>query len=485
MAYVQEQNDPNAPQATAMGAPGPMNQPSTAGGGTAGPQGTTAVPNTTQAPPVQDLKAYLAANAPQAVQMGQNIAGNLNQTAGTVTGDINSAQQNVNQQVQSSVVPQNQNLLNEAAANPAQFVQNPKNLADFFAQENANYTGPTAFESTPQNQALTNEVQSAVQTAPDITQQGGVFQLARGQEQNPTTGMSNLDALLLQENPQAMAPIQAAIPGVQNLGNYLSGAQTATDKAIQDAIAADQATKAGVQTQFLTGPNAVVPTFQNELQTELQNAKGPATKAAQKAQADILNGTPTAADLALIKTMPGQFNELSGSMKDLFKDYGTNFDLTNYATMNSPDTVFANPNATATPEEYAKEAALTQLLEGGFNPVLNQSLAGNAGKQNNSLLNFNTTGAQGDIKNLLNANDKDLFNSALTNPKFLKDYGPATIEDILNNNNNAMYTARSVLSPEQQKAFDDALFRYGITPNQPPAPPGTPVGFNSPAPGIY
>ena len=75
MAFVQTtETDPNAPQAPGAS---PMNQPPQTATGAGGSSsvapgaGAASVPNSTQAPQVQDLKAYLTANAPQAVGMGQ------------------------------------------------------------------------------------------------------------------------------------------------------------------------------------------------------------------------------------------------------------------------------------------------------------------------------------------------------------------------------------------------------------------------------
>ena len=138
MAFVQDQTDPNAPQQQGQpgGAPGSMSQPvstsSTGGAGSStpagSPQGAGSVQTSTQAPPVQDLHAYLAANADQAVGMGQNIAGNLNATAGKVTGDINAAQTDVNNQVSAQNITPNAGLVDQAAQDPAAFVQNQQTL---------------------------------------------------------------------------------------------------------------------------------------------------------------------------------------------------------------------------------------------------------------------------------------------------------------------------------------------------------------------
>lgn len=498
MAYIIPPNDPNAPAtAGAMGAPGALNQPpTTSAGGTAtsasapgSPQGAASQPNATQAPPVQDLKAYLAANAPQSVQMGQNIANDLNQTAGKVTGDINAAQQDVASQVAAQNTAPNQALIEQAATNPADFVTNDQNVKDFLAQENANYGGPANFESTAAAQPLQTEVANAQQKAPDITKPQGVEQLARSQEVNPTTGMSNLDALLLQESPGALEPINAALPGVRGLSDYLSGAAGTTNDAIRAAIAQDQADKAAVQNTFLTGSNAVVPTFQNQLKNELSTTKGTATDAATRAKSDLIAGKPTADDLKILGIEPGQMNEIESVLKSLQGDYGKNFDLSNYATMLGPDNVFANVNATATPKEYAKEAALSKLLEGGFNPSLDQSFAGNSGKQNNSLLNFDSTGAQGDANNALKQND---IAELTKNLSFTDNFGRQknyTLEQLLNDTNVRNDAIGHIRDPKDRQRFEDAMSRYVLEytggPQGPQAPTGAPIGFQSPAPGIY
>ena len=274
MAFVPDTNDPNAQNQPGQQAP--MNQaPQTATSGAitstnvpAGTsQGAASVPGSTQAPPVQDLQAYLTANAPQAVGMGNTIAGGLNQEYQTAVGNVNSAQTAQDQAIQSGSVAPNTDLVSSAAANPTQFVQNPQNVQDFLAQENAQYTGPSADTVT----AAINAVN--LPTAPDVSQEAGVHELVRGMETNPTTGMENLDSLLLQENPDAMAPIQAATPQFANLPGLQTSAATTESNAIDKAISDAQAAQAGVKTAF-TDPGGVVPTFQAGVNQELTSDVG-------------------------------------------------------------------------------------------------------------------------------------------------------------------------------------------------------------------
>ena len=401
MAYVQESNDPNAQPAGAT--PGaPMNQlPVTSSGAGAGatstntsaggsPQGAAAVPNSTQAPPVQNLQAYLTANQPQAVQMGQNIASGLTNQAGQVTGDINADQSAVDAQVQAQNVAPNQALIDQAAANPSQFVQDPNNVAAFQAQENANYGGPATFESTPDYQTLTNEVTNAQNNAPDINTSAGVQQLVTGQETNPTLGMENLDQLLLQGTPEAMAPIAAAEAPIAQLGTQLTGATTAEDAAIQAAIANDQAAPQLVNSAFLTGPDAVVPAWEQALQNEQAQADAAYNSANQNfsgitsdINANNLSGL-TPDQLAELNLPSADVAPIQNELSALTADYGAgaspNFS-TYYTPGQLPATAPTEANS-ATAQDYSTEAALQQLLGNslGVTPIT-QATANQAGTE--------------------------------------------------------------------------------------------------------
>ena len=235
MAFVQDtQNDPNQQQPATSGATNQLPQTSsgTGGGATsvntsgAGAQGVSSVPNASKAPPVQNLSDYLTANAPQAAGMGQAIAQNLSNQGQQVTGDINSNQQTFDKSVQASNVAPNTDLVSRAAQSPTDFVQNPNDVQAFQAQRDANYTGPTSFESADFYEPLTQEVQTFQNNAPNVENQSGILQLVSGQEQNPTLGMENLDALLLGGTPEALNPIRHAESQYSNLGDILKGAGT-------------------------------------------------------------------------------------------------------------------------------------------------------------------------------------------------------------------------------------------------------------------
>lgn len=350
---------------------------SSGAGGTSAPvggsgQGSSAVVGTPGVqPPVQNLGDYLAANAPQAAGLGQNIANNLTGQYNQVTGDINTDQAAFDQQVQANNVGSNYDpTIQSAATDPTHFVADQTAVSQFQNYLNANYAGPSAFETSSYYQPLAQEVLTAQQAAPDLTQQGAYEQLASTLEQNPTLGMTNLDAALLR-TPGASSPITTAEAPFANLPGSLSTASQTEDSNIGTAAANDAGAKSDVQNTFFTGPNAVVPAWQNSLSGELTGAQG---------QVDNYN--------------TGLSNFLSGA-NSLNQDLSTynalhyaqpNFDFSQ-PQLSDPITPYLGTNpvgaaslgSVASTSDYAKDAALSQLLGGSYKPSLDPSQVGQAG----------------------------------------------------------------------------------------------------------
>ena len=393
MAYIADQNDPNAQQQPGGTQGAPMNQPpmTATGGGantstTAGsPQGAASVTNTTQAPPTQDLGAYLKANAPQAVQMGQNIGQNLTDQAGNITGDVNNAINTVQGQVQANDIVPNRELVTNAANDPVSFVQNDQNLTDFLAQENAAYNGPAAFEQTPEYSKANAQVTNAVNAAPDISKASGIDTLVRGQETNPTLGMQNLDSLLLQGNADARAPIQGGIQKVQDLSKLLPGASSGIASSIKKAADDAAASKAGVNSAFLTGDNAVVPAWETGLTNAENTAASNYSTAGTNNNAiiSILNGNDltklTPDQLSTLGLTSDQAKELQAAFNAYQGAYGSPSAMSNYLIPGTIPSSAPTLAQTATPADYAKEAALEQLLGSGYQPFLDKSNASQSG----------------------------------------------------------------------------------------------------------
>lgn len=377
MAYVADTStiDPNAPPLGAPAGNAPQNlppapmtssgAPGTSGAVSAGSgQGVSATPTSGAQPPVQNLQDYLTANAPQAVAMGSKIGQNLTTRAGEITGDIGADLAATDAQVQASNVAPNADLVTRAAADPSSFVQNPNDLAAFLAQENANYAGPSSIEGTPEWQSLSNEVSNAVAGAPDVSQPGAFLQLAAGQENNPTTGMTNLDAALLSETPGAAQPIMDASKPYKALSGQMTDAASAEDAAIAAAQNNAKTASGLIAPAFTTGPNAIVPAWEKALSDQLTKAQQGQTTyntTVGKTTSDINALTPQVAQISAILKALG--------MPDISMSNAGLDPITGSPTMGT----------VATQADYAKEAALEKLLGSGFSPELIGANAGEAG----------------------------------------------------------------------------------------------------------
>lgn len=494
MAYVpqqipDEEKNQFAPNAPTTSNPEPPQSGGSVGGGDSGggPSGGK-VPNvgssTQFGSNAAKLSDYLKVNQPQIENWGNKIAGNLTQNYNQTMNDVNQGIGSFNQQVKQGIPQGDSNFVSQAASNPTDFVKNPENISKFQEIYQGNYKGPQNIDSTEPYQSLNNEVNTAVQNAGLVKNPSGLgaylnTQMGGGYQETP--GMQSLDTALLRGNPGAQKAISNAAKPYQNLQGYLSGQTQQANTNATNARNTVTQNAAQYQKQF-TGQGGVIPTFQNDLTTRLGAASNSAGAAANQAKADLLAGKVTPEDMKILGIQPGQLNELSSAMSGLQSDYGQNFDLGNYATMQDPSAVFSSPNSIATADDYAKAAALSQLTGSDFGSYLDQSLAGNAGKQNNSLLSFNASGAKGDVSNLLKSNDTDTLNKALA--PWNSAGTPKTLANLSDPGIVASIRAQLKGTPEAKK-FEDALFRYQTqwqpTPGAPT--PGTPPVIVKPGTG--
>lgn len=390
----QPQNDPGqlpAPQ-TSFGVGGDSSKAS--GGGAGG--GVT--PTRGGSPPVQDLGAYLRANAPQAAQMGHTIAGNIGKAAQDVQTNLASAGQQFGEQVKASGAPENSSqIIQQAAQNPIEFAKDPNNVTAFQNVKNAKYTGPQNFESTPFYSDLNKQIQNAVSSAPDVSNPANIMQLVRGQERNPTLGESHLDSMLLQQSPEGIKAIQDARAPYANLGDSLRNLASSGNTQITDATRAAQEAAGLVPSAFQSGENAVVPAWQKALQGKLTSAQG--NVSAYNEGLNKLLGIENAATpkVAALQAAINAWNE------GRVPGFGPSPEI---AGINLMD--FGNPNSVGAPsldavasqDDVAMQNALEQLLGDGFSDYFDESQAGQ----------FTSPGSVPSLQSLLNPKLEDLDN---------------------------------------------------------------------------
>ena len=389
---INEQNQ-QAPQGQTTNAPTSQgNVPAQTGGSAGAGTGGGAAKGSITGTPTQfgssasKLGDYLSANAPQIQNQANTVAQGLNTQYGQVGTDITNAANQFNQQVQGGYAAPNQDVVQQALANPTQFAATPSNVSAFQGQLNDTYTGPQNFESTTPYSNIQNEVSTAVQNAGLLNNQAGLQSyFSQNAGPNATQASNTLDALLLSGNPQSQQTIQTAANQFKNLTPQFQQAVTTADQAVPAAQQAAVQAQQYAQGQF----NPFVQNFGTQLQTGL-------TAAQQQEQTYNQNLNNY---LAQIQPVQQQANIFSGATGVGFGD--VNNPYANLSQITQPVTMAQF----ATPQQYAEAAALQQLGGQGIQVPLNQADIAQAGTAPNipTLSNLGTSGlAQEYVNSLLN-----------------------------------------------------------------------------------
>lgn len=348
--------DPNQEQQP-TGAVAPAGGGATAGA-KASPSPSTAAPGN-PGTPATNVGAYLAANAPATQNFANNITGQLNGQYQGTENAINTAASNFNGQVNAGYTPQNNQVVQQAASNPTQFVKTPGNVQEFLAQANDQYTGPSQFETNPAYTSAQGAVTAATNNASPYQSFSGTEAQLAGLG-DTTTGEQALDATLLAQTPGANQEIQNAASQISTLPTYLSnvaGVQDADVIAAQNnAAAASQAANAAIgQTAATENTN-----IGNEL-TAAQQAEAAYN---QSVNSELNTATPI---YEAINNAKEYLNNVPNyNLSDWEKG------LTNPLTEVMNQTIDTqNPTAAnvATPKDYAEEQALAELMGGTYNPA--------------------------------------------------------------------------------------------------------------------
>ncbi len=343
------------------GQPAPQSGGSTGAGSPGGPKSASTGTPSQFGSSASKLGDYLSANAPQITQQAGQVTAGLNNQYDTLNQGITNAANQFGQQVSQGYAAPNQDVVNQAVANPTQFAQDPNNVKAFQAQYNNQYTGPQNFESTTPYGQIQGQVQNAVQQGGLLQTQAGLQSYLGGQQKNPTQASSTLDALLLRGNPEAQQQIQQAGTKLGTLGTNLQTATQAQDQGVQAAQQAAQNAQQYAQGQF----NPYVQNFGNAVNQNFQNA----TTGQQQYNQGI---EQTREQLNPWNTLLNAYDVSSG------------FNLDNpFAQYNNLQPVVQAPTAesVATPEQFAVQQALSQLGGQNYN-FLNPEMANQAGTFN-------------------------------------------------------------------------------------------------------
>ncbi len=382
MAFVPQEEDKQNQQGQGQTPAMPVPTSSAPGAGPGMGPATSATgataSNQASPQPFTNLQAYLTANAPQISQMGTNIANQIGQNYGQVQNDIQSGATGFQNAVKSGYAAPNEELIGQAASNPADFVKNPTNVSDFQKQMNNQYTGPSNFEGSDYYANMNREVQDAASKANLVNTPEGINQYLMGLEQNPTKGDTTLDQVLLNTDPNVSKQIKAAAQPSLGLPDYLSGLVPQQNQAVQDAVAQSQASSQ----QARDALNNTTQGFESGLQNRLQSTQAGYERYNQQL-ADLQNalGRSPTSDLvnqstwASLGVDPRLTNALASSATFNTNDQPEAFGMPLASTyLNNPQ--YISPpglNDIASQSDLAEAQALAQLSGGNYNPSITGS----------------------------------------------------------------------------------------------------------------
>jgi len=351
-----------------------------------GPQSTTQAPGSAPSSPWNNINSYLSNNAPQAAQMGQNVAANIQNQYSNIGNEIAQTNQNFQSAVGAASTPENASLINEVSTNPIAAASNPANVTAFQGQLNDTYTGPTDITqyTSPTNTTgtsdwanINNAINANAQTYATAASPASTQQLAQTLEGSSITpGITNLDTILLNQNPDSISAITNAAGQWNNLNSLLSQAQTSSNPIAQNAIAsataAQQDANAALQGQETSATNA--------LEQELSNAaSGVASYDNSVNNFDQeFNNNPTAiseGNLLQNGVSPYLVDALGAIAQFNQADAPEAYQLPNAETfVQNPETSLPTPPTSvgqvATSNDVALENALAALSGGSYTPLV-------------------------------------------------------------------------------------------------------------------
>lgn len=405
MAFYEEEKDkeldPNAPQETTTGPQSGIisgqGVPTGKGGGAVSATGgaTPGSPSGTFA----GIQDYIKANEAQSGKLAGQVGGYIEEQGKAAQDSLAKAQADYEAKVKENTVGLNKDLIDQAAS-AAETVAADKAKAEEFARmRDAEYKGPANLEETEFFNPVAEQISKARESAKFSQDEAGQRQLLeqmRGDSgRKISRGAISFDTALLQADPQAKSRLEEARKSVDPLEEQL---KQASAKSVQDAIAAKQATEAtreAIQSRF-GGENSVQKGLERSL---LERAASAQNQSKQQAEATINalknNAQLDDQQLKLLGVSKEDWNKMTAD-RDQFRSRTGNTNLNDFSGLtqivNPQERITAQNIANA--EDYARYQALNQLM-GVNNTFLSDP--SQAGKANFDVLDFNFSGARGNV----------------------------------------------------------------------------------------
>jgi len=363
------------------------------------------------------IKQYLDANKNQSQQLANNLGGYVNELGDNARKDLTTQTGNYNKAVDDNTVNLNNDLVEKTKYDKAATANNAQNLADFQKMRDANYAGPTSFETSdyyqPAQQSLTK-----AQTAADNTQtEQGQRNLINTYQQDKTgrigsAGTTNFDQMLLQSGG-GKETLGQAREAQKDLGGLFANASTAAAEKAKQAAATTQNTRDTIQNVFGQGGTYGQGTIEKLAQERAQSQINQSNERAGALANLMKSGGPISeADLKDLGISQKDYEGLVSQMQavknaNMANSGGQGFDTAgnpwqdlsaaNFYSRSSPAAQISAQTAVS-PEEIAQYQALNQLMGTNNNYFSNPSLAGTS---NLDSIDFNLGNAQSYLTDLL------------------------------------------------------------------------------------
>lgn len=351
------------------------------------------------------IQDYVNANKQQTAKLANDVGGMVTGYGTEARNALAQGQEKFNKDVQDNTVNLDERVFNQAQQDATQVANNQQDLQTFQNMRDAEYKGPANLETSqyyqPINQAFNTANTASENTQTDQGQRTLLAQLQQKQRGKVNQGALDFNSALLQGDLDARAILDQAKQSNADLPSLLEAAKADALAKAQAAGDTTAATRKAIEDKF-TGEQGVQSLLEKDIDARVQQAVAKSKLDNQQVM-DALksNAALTDAQLKTLGLSREQYNQLKGDISYYNSTWGKNLyqDLSGYATPQNPELNITAQNL-ANADEYAKYAALNQLMGTNYNYLSDPSLAGTAKLDNAS---FDIAGAQGNVQSAINA----------------------------------------------------------------------------------
>ena len=333
-----------------------------------------------QVPVFTNIAQYQAQNAPATQNLANNVATNLGNTVTGAQDILKNSSTLFNNDVASGTVNSNPDLINQAVTNPTSVTGSPTATEALTALLNANYTGPSDFNSdtnayTPASAAVSNATSSANQVNSTGGREALIQSAVNGNnpalsaKQPASTGNLSLNNALVQNTPGALSTIKQAAAPAATLGTNLFNMETQS----QPAVANAKTTTAKTASDTLGALQGAQTGIQNAVTKQVSDLQTQATQNQQVLSALLQSGAQlTPAALQAIGLTQSQYQSLLDQEKALA---ATGSGANNLAALGANALAGGQYTSSNGGAKAANTSTLTNLLGTGSSVVGGLSLA--------------------------------------------------------------------------------------------------------------